>query len=259
MKKLLKFEFRKLIKSPFPYICLAFFLIFTILGVVATHFGMTATGSFDPNETKTIVHLTLSAITPIMGYPLFFIVLSVFVCSYCCSENGKNGIMKNVYSKGFSREKVFFAKYILSFLYTLVVTFSCFILAFIVGVILLKNVDGFSGKIFINILIQLIIVVGIHGIIFAIATKIGKSGGSITINVLMQMFIPVILMLLQMFIGQNFLESFNFYYLFPTAIISLLTTTSLTSGVYLSSIITSFAFMILCLPLSFLSIRKREY
>ncbi len=280
MKKLLKFEFRKLLRQKSTYICFALLMVFAILSAVCVYLMSYPTYDYDPNTGMSIMipatfkisDFITSAIAPLMMYPLFFIVLAVFISSYYCGDKS-NGTIKNVLAKGYTREKVFFAKYIVSLVYTLTVTILAFFVSFIVGLIVVGNANGFDGKLILNLFCQILVVLGMHALMITISASMNKKGGSIAVNVLMTIFIPVIIMLLDMLvIPQLKIDNFLFSYLFPISVLNYLSTggnmmfsggemsnTAISNSTYIASAVASIIYLVVFTLLGYLSIRKKEY
>ena len=112
MGKLLKFEFRKLFQNKAFYICIAvslvIFIITTVTYVIMDDLMKTMaeeTGTPMPSTTYTSVSLLKSYYSSGSVSIISAVMVVILI-----SEDYTNDITKNIYSKGFSREILFFSK-----------------------------------------------------------------------------------------------------------------------------------------------------
>lgn len=204
MGKLFLFELRKLKKMKSLYICLAVMIALIALnaavlaaipedeGIFAELFPPFAVASFTKNA---------------LANASFFLVLAVLISLYCCDDYS-NCTVKNIYSKGYSRAKVYFTKYIFSAVLSLVLAAVCIIIAYAVSAGFGKQDD--STSLAAVVLCQLVMVLGYHGIYFAVSMMSGKIGISVAINFLAPMLFGIILALLTALIK---VENFDLGYI----------------------------------------------
>ena len=122
-------------------------------------------------------------------------LLGIFTALYCC-DDVSNNTMKNIYSKGYSRAKVFFAKYIVSLSASLIVAIAFFLISFMLGKVLGNADEAITGTFAGSIILQLLVVVGYHAVYFSLAMIIGKVGGSVALNIVGPMLVFTVLSLL---------------------------------------------------------------
>ena len=175
MIKLLKFEWRKLWRQKSLYICFGVGLLiaalFIILGkVLENRFGVefgTATGS-------------LLGMLPKSG---FMSLLGIYLALFVCSDFSQHTI-KNIYARGYSRTAVYAAKYLISLGVALAMALLYLVFSFFFTLILGAPLGSLTGEQWAALVLQLWILVGIHALYFGIAMMIGKTGGSVAINVI---------------------------------------------------------------------------
>ena len=175
MIKLLRFEWRKLWQQKSLYICfgvgLLVAMLFIILGkVLAVRFGVefgTATGS-------------LLGMLPKSG---FMSLLGVYLALFVCSDFSQHTI-KNIYARGYSRDAVFAAKYLISLGVAVAMAVLYLVFSFLFTLLLGTPVGHLTGEEWGSLALQLWIVVGVHALYFGIAMMVGKTGGSVAINVI---------------------------------------------------------------------------
>lgn len=173
MIKLLRFEWRKLWRQKSLYICFSIGLLlaalFIILGKVLTErFGL----PFGSATESLLVMLPRSGFISLLG-----IYLAIFVCSDYSQHT-----IKNIYARGYSRTSVYLAKYLISLLVTLVVALVYWVFSLLFSLMLGAGVTGLTGVQWGSLALQLWVVVGLHGLYFGIAMLLGKTGGSVAIN-----------------------------------------------------------------------------
>lgn len=108
MKNLLKFEFHKLFKQKSFYIC-------TIIMLVLSFFSILLNKSLANNpELNMAMPMVMSSLLTAVNSSNFTMICGIFIALFVCTDYDQQTI-KNVYSRGFSRSKVYFAKYIVCF------------------------------------------------------------------------------------------------------------------------------------------------
>lgn len=202
MGKLFLFELRKLARQKSVYICVAIALGLIVLGAVTfafvdklmeSHGGDALPGAASAEYMFYVGSFTKNA----LSYCEFFLLLGVIVTLFCCNDYS-NGTIKNIYAKGYSHAKVYFTKYLFSLILSLVFAALCIIVSYAIGAGFAKqdNCDKLAAV----MICQLVMVIGYHGIFFSVSMMLGKTGGSLAINILAPMFFGMILMLLTMLV-----------------------------------------------------------
>lgn len=173
MKNLFKFEFRKLWQSKSLYIIFGLGL-FSIILIMLLGKLVTDVFNVTPNAT---VYL-LSAISAGSVPSLVGIYLAIFACS----DNQQHTI-KNVYARGYSRDAVFFTKYLVSLMVTFAVAILYILFAFVFALILGGRADSMAGYMWGKLALQFWILFGLHGLYYGVSQLTGKMVISLVINI----------------------------------------------------------------------------
>lgn len=223
MKNLFGFELRKIIRQKSFYIC---FVI--ALALIALSAAVSAGLKNNPDYTG--VFTVSGFVKSSLGSSSFFLVMGVFVALYCC-DDVSNNTLKNLYSRGYSRGQVYFAKYVISLAASLFAAAACFLFAFIAGKITAdvggENVAG-------SVICQLVVVIAYHAVYFALAMIIGKVGGSVAINIAGPMLVLTVLTLLTSLLK---LEGVNLGDYWLESAINGLTAAAIESKAYIKAIV----------------------
>lgn len=194
MIKLLQFELFKLRKQKSLYICSAIILAGLFLSVAAS-FVLTRTlggldGLFEEEiPVPTAVDMVLSAVSAAD----FTLIAGIFIALYVCGDYSQKTI-KNIYSRGFSRSDVYFAKLIICVGYVVIMYIITELFALAVG----SAFFGFEpqgGNIFWLLLGQLFVCIASASFCYAIANIIKKTGVVLAIVILVPVALTVILTL----------------------------------------------------------------
>lgn len=211
MAKLLRFEFRKLLRGKIVYIIAAIAVAFVMLnGLVFVLLD---------NLLKELVEEGESFISSYSAYSFtkgaltnnFTLIIGVFIAIYA-TEDFTHGTCKNLIAKGYSRIKVYFSKYITSLVAVMVMAILCFITALGFGLLLFNNDFGsVTDNVGLIVLGQFLCVITFHSILYTIAYMIGKSGAAIAINIIAPLGISIILMVLDIVINREGFSLSNYW------------------------------------------------
>lgn len=201
MGKLFLFETRKLARQKSVYICLAVAVALIALSALTFAFvdkflesrGEDLSAVMGVDYMFYVGNFTKNAFSNCE----FFLLLGVIITLFCCGDYS-NGTIKNIYAKGYSRTKVYFAKYLISLILSLVFAALCIVISYAIGAIFAKQDN--CGQLAAVVICQLFTVIGYHGIFFSVSMMLGKTGGSLAINILAPMFLGMILELLTMLV-----------------------------------------------------------
>ena len=192
MKALLKFELRKLIRNKAFYICLGICLLLMIINAITAKVladvmkqAMEEIGqNYEPSENAlTLMKTVFNNNTPL----ILGVVVSLVVC-----EDFAGDIIKNIYSKGYSRNQVYFAKLISSLIAFLAILLIGMIVLFLTGLILFGKI-GTPGK---NYALSVICIVLVALSYFAIYFSLGMIFKKIAPSIVLSILGPTIIMLL---------------------------------------------------------------
>lgn len=245
MAKLLSFELRKILRQKSLYICLAIVLALIGLSAVVNaslaknpEFGLTVTAS----------GFTKSALSS----SSFFMILGIFVALYCCDDN-TNNTLKNLYSRGYSRGEVYFAKYAVSLAISEILAAVCFLFAFLLGKAAVN--DGASAKAVGSVFCQLLLVVAYHAVFFSVATLIGKVGGSVAVNIAGPLLVLTVLTLITSLLK---LESVNLGDYWLESAVSGLTVAEIPTKAFVKAIVMSVVYTAAFIPIGYAACKKKE-
>ena len=189
MRNILKFEFHKLFRQKSFYICSAIMVVFSVLGIMITK-------SLAENNPELITgNLSgLDSLLTAITSANFFMISGIFVALMVCNDYD-NQTIKNIYSRGFSKVKVYFAKLIVS-MCAVVVMF-----ALTLGVSYISGNSAFGNNVaegnYVGLLLgQIVLVLAYSTFVFAISSIFRKVGTSIALAILGPSLINTVLSLL---------------------------------------------------------------
>lgn len=245
MGKLIAFEFRKLVRRKSFYICFAI-----VLALIALSAAVNASIKDNPDIaiTFTVASFTKRA----LGSSSFFLILGVFVALFCCDDISNN-TLKNLYSRGYSRERVYFSKYIVSLAASVFAAALSFVFAYIVGK---SNADaGESSDIAASVMSQLLIVVAYHAVFFSLATIIGKVGGSVAINIIGPTLVLTVLTLITSLLK---LDNVNLGDYWLESAINGLTADVIKNKAFIKAVVMSVIYVAVFVPIGYIINKKKE-
>lgn len=189
MKNILKFEFHKLFRQKSFYICSAIMVVFAVLGIMITK-------SIAENNPEMITgNLSgLSSILTAITSANFIMISGIFIALFVCTDYD-NQTIKNIYSRGFSKAKVYISKLIVClcavvvmFVITLGVSYAYGNSAF--------GTNADAGNYLGLFLGQIVLVLAYSAFVFAISSIFRKIGVSIALAILGPSLINTVLNLL---------------------------------------------------------------
>lgn len=186
MGKLLKFELRKVFRGKSIYICTAVSVFLVLIVALTSKFL-----SSETNVTLTTGALMKSCLGDMNVVLLSAIFTTVYVC-----EDFSLGTIKNIYGKGYTRNQLYFSKYIVSLISTLIMSAACLLICYLFGVIF-TNHDASLGKdVIISILLQLFLMLSYTSLYYFVSMSIGKLGICLAINIIAPTFLSLFLTLI---------------------------------------------------------------
>lgn len=186
MGKLLKFELRKIITSKFFYVGLI--ILLAIAGISGFAFG-SFTG---PGATKSLQYLLLQIIPQSGLSSLILVIIIIYI-----STDFSNLAIRNVVARGFSREKIFASKLIMSIALVLVYIVSFIAFCYLSFKVFIPELSTETVPYFGKTLSAHILVLVLYGV-FAFATGIilRKIASSMAFTILVPSLISGILVIL---------------------------------------------------------------
>lgn len=192
MKNLLKFEFHKLLKQKSFYNC-------TIIMLALSFFGVLLNRSLADNaELNITMPSVMSALLSAVNTSSFTLICGIFIVLFVCTDYDQQTI-KNVYSRGFSRSNVYFAKYIVCVFSTIVMFAIMLIFTYGIGKSILDGVIE-TGNYVGLISGQLLFCIAYSSFVFSVSLIVKKVGISIALAILGPSLIGTVINLLDSFL-----------------------------------------------------------
>lgn len=179
MKNLLKFEFGKLIRQKSFYICTAVMLVLSYMGLL-----LEKTLAGNP-ETDIPMPTAVSSLLSAINSSDFTMICGIFVALFACADYDQQTI-KNVYSRGFSRNSVYFSKFFACIFSTLVMFVVILVFNYVAGAAMFGRMSQVSGKENYAGLIagQVFYCVAYSSFVFAVSLTVKKVGVSVALAIL---------------------------------------------------------------------------
>ena len=202
MNKLFKFEWRKLWQQKSMYIVFGIGLITITLMMILSKVMSVIADEVMPSQNAT--EYMLSAIAG----SSFISLLGIFIAIFVCADNHQHTI-KNIYARGYSRDAVFFSKYLISLALSFAVVIIYMVYSFLLALVLGMHAATMPAHMWGSLALQFWVVFGLHGLYFGLSMMLGKLGGSIALNIF---GVTVVFSLLALLISLIFarVENFNF-------------------------------------------------
>lgn len=210
MLKLEKLEFRRLFTAKSFLICLAISLVLILISSLTTKFLLNALSSLDPEDAEMIGTAALQMPSSLsllkeIGSSSLTLILAIFVTIFV-TEDYTSDTIKNVYAKGYSRDTVYFAKYLSSLTGTLLFLLADAIFAIVVGKLLFGEFGTAGENYAASFLACIFVLIAYHTVYFTIAISLRKTGGSIALCILGPILVGLLLSLANTLIKSDTLD-----------------------------------------------------
>lgn len=247
MINLLRFEFRKLLKQKSFYICTAIMLVMSYLGLLLEKTILSSM------ELGFSVLSAKSALLGAVSTSNFTMLCGIFIALFVCTDYQQQTI-KNVYARGFSRDNVYVAKFIVCVASTVVMFGITLLFNYVAGTVMF---DGTAEKGNYAGLIagQLLYCLAYSAFVFALSLIIKKVGVSIALAILGPSLITIVLKL-----GDAFLkiEKFDIYSYWLDGILEDLTSLATDTKRLVVCVVLSLVYAVIFFTVGFLINRKQE-
>ena len=255
MKALLKFELRKLLQNKVLYICLGICAFLLIVNAITTKVladimkeAMEEIGqAYEPTDSALSMMKNIFSNNTLT---IEAVVISLIVC-----EDFVGDVVKNIYSKGYSRTQVFFAKLFSSFIAFSVRMFGAMITSFLSGAALFGQIGKAGQNYFPSLLCICLVGYAFFAIYFAIAILFKKIAPSIILSILGPVGVTLILALADGFLNK---EDFALSDYWINSLLTNLSLTNVEKGTIFSSIIISFCVISLFITLSLYFTERKD-
>ena len=212
MNKLLQLEFRRLFRAKSFYICTLISLAMILISAATSKLLYNAiTVEMDEETMEAFgaaaiqLPTSFSMMKTVLSSSLTMI-LAIFVAIFV-TEEYSGDIVKNVYSKGYSRDVVYFSKYISSLAAALLIFLTSAIFSFASGKIFFGEIGETGENYVASMFAILFIAIAYHAIYFALSNSLRKTGSSIAISIIGPWVISLLLSLLRALIRKANAES----------------------------------------------------
>ena len=183
MSRLMRFEFRKAFRSLSFYIIALIGLGSIILTAVAAWIVANFLSGTLPSEaTDTMPTSAFTAMKGALSGASFTVLGAIYIALFVAEDYSKETI-KGVYAKGYSRNSIFWAKYLTSLVMCLIM-FAVFMGgAFIINVVFFGL--GTAGENFaLSLIATIFIGLAYHALFFALSISVRKTAGCIAIGII---------------------------------------------------------------------------
>ena len=253
MGKLIRFEFRKLFKSKYMYICFGIALMFLILALVASIALKEVL-----EQSGQVVFLPLSgylAAKSALGVS-YTLLVCIFVSIFAC-EDYSMGTLKNIIGKGYSRMQVLFSKYLTSLIVVLVMAAVNILVGFAIGQIAFGDGDILvEDNVALIFLGQFLVIIASHALYFFVAYSMGRIGPAIAINIVAPTAVTLIFSIIDVVINKS---DFSVTYYWIDGILTNLATVKTLEQYIIPGIILSVVYTAIFDGLAILVASKKQY
>lgn len=199
MSNLLKFELHKLIRQKSFYICTAVMLVMSFIGL------MLSKALAENSELNMAIPTAQSALLSAVSSSNFTMICGIFIALFVCTDFDQQTI-KNVYSRGFSRDCVYFAKFMASAIATVAMFAVTLVFTYAAGSVMFDGTAE-AGNYAALIAGQLIFCLAYSSFVFAVSLVVKKVGISIALAILGPSLIGTVINLVDAFLK---IENFKF-------------------------------------------------
>lgn len=247
MINLLKFEFHKLIRQKSFYICTAVMLAMSVIGI------MLSKALAENSEFNMAMPTAQSALLSAVSSSNFTMICGIFIALFVCADFDQQTI-KNVYSRGFSRDSVYFSKFIVSALATVVMFAITLVFTFVAGSAMFDGTAG-TGNYAALIAGQLVLCLAYSSFVFAVCLVVKKVGISIALAILGPSLIGTIVNLIDSFLK---IKNFELGSYWLDGFLVDLSSLSTATGRLIVCIVLSFVYAVIFIGAGFFINRKQE-
>lgn len=247
MNNLLKFEFRKLFRQKSFYICSAVMLAMSFFGLL-----LNKTLASNPNFNMAMPTANTALLSAVSSSS-FTMICGIFIALFVCTDYDQQTI-KNIYSRGFSRSNVYFAKYIVSVISTTIMFAVTLIFTYVIGATMFETTP-ITGEYFSLLIGQILYCLAYSAFVFAVSLIVKKVGISIALAILGPALIGTVINLADAFLK---IENFKIGSYWLDGFIGDLTSLSTNSTRIIICIILSIVYIAVFVVGGYLANKKQE-
>ena len=257
MGKLLKLEYRRLFQAKSLYICTLISLVLVLISALTTKLLLKALSDAAADEVMALASLqtpTSLSMLKQVGSSSMTMILAVFV-SIFVTEDYAGDTIKNVYSRGYSRDMIFFSKCIAALSAALMMILVNAAFSFAMGKVLFGEIGTMGKNYAVSMIAALCLLVAYETIYFMVAISIRKVGGSIAISIFGPMIVGLLFSLVN---AIPTLKEYNFYDYWLEGRMTAMMSAEVESKELLSAFLVAAVVIALFGVLGFFINRKRE-
>ena len=252
MLELIRFEFRKVLRSKYMYIIFGIGLIFALLTPV-TIWGVNLFAE-ELGQPVTPFSAYLSAKAAIGSS--FSLFAGIFIGIFA-TEDFAQHTNKNIIARGYTRLQLYFSKYIVSLVLCVGFALLQVLFSFALGAAMFG--DGgltIDDNLAVIIFGQLLCILAYHSLFFGVSYAISKTAGAIIINVLVINVVSTILALIDVFVNN---EEITLSYYWIDGVLSNLSQPYTDTSVILPGVFILLGVIALSQTLGILVSRKKQF
>ena len=247
MNNLLRFEFRKLFRQKSFYVCTVVMMLMSVVGLLLNK------ALAENAELNMAMPTTKSALLSAVSSSNFTMICGIFIALFVCTDFDQQTI-KNVYSRGFSRDNVYFSKFIICVLSTVVMFAVTLIFTYVMGNSMFDGIAE-TGNYVALIAGQLIYCLAYSSFVFAVSVVVKKVGISIALAILGPSLIGTIINLVDAFLK---IENFKFGSYWLDGFLADLTALSTDSARLIVCVVLSVVYIAVFIVAGFLINKRQE-
>lgn len=250
MKKLLKLEFRKLRKQKSFYICMIVMVVLLFLSTMTSKALCNASAEFAAQYNGSGIAAMISAISNCS----FLLIAGIFVALFVCDDYEQQ-IIKNIYSKGYSRSQVYGSKFISSMIAVTIMFIVVMCSAFLFGTIYFGLGESEGTNIFGILAVQYVNCMANISLYFAISCVLRKTGSSVAGIFVAPLLVNMILGLVDSFLN---LEKVTLASIWVSSFISDLSVLTIEHNRFMVALFASFIYIPLFVAIGLYFHKKLE-
>ncbi len=198
MNKLISFEARKLRKSKYYYILTAVSVLLVLIPILTAQLlNNYITSSTGEKLTVSAYSMAKSSLNE-----SYFYIVAIFTAMFVV-DDVTQGTMKNIIGKGYSREQVYFSKYLVSLGAVLLMSLLTVAVSFFSSWIIWGNSEPIGDNVPLIVLGQLLGVAAYHALFFTVSYFFGKTGPAISVCLLGPMLVSLVLSLINLLLKKS--------------------------------------------------------
>lgn len=258
MINLLRADLYRLFRSKALYICTFISIIFALLNVLIikyTYSSVSMLGMYSFMISK------LSAVWMIENFSSnVSLFIAIFIAIFITSEFTFQTI-KNITSRGFSREKIYASKYISSCIASLIIFFLSFISVIILSTIMWgfgTIPDKFAINLLCMLALQVLYLISLTSIFTMIAFLVRNNGGAISINIIIVFLSKILIELVSLLLYRIIKKEIDITKYWLLAYEEIFSSLSFEKDVVIRGIIVCLSFLVVAFVIGVVTFKKRD-